>query len=273
MVVVVAIIGPMTSGVRRRRSPARPTAETPSMLVSHRRRFIFTKTVKTAGTSLEAYFEPWCLSEGEAFGADCRPQSVGTAGIVGARGSLPVWPLRPRWYNHMPAARIRRLLGREVWDGYFKFTVVRNPFDRLVSAFYFLAAIAPAAGGLNPVPWLLRSERRIPRPPRLGRDDAETVRRFRAWLPHSGWVHDRAAYWIDGRPCVDFFIRYEALRSGLEEVCGRVGVPFEWERLQTLKSQYRSQRIPVRDFYDPVSTAWVQRRYDWELAHFGYAMP
>ncbi len=242
------------------------------MLVSHRQRFIFTKTIKTAGTSIEAYFEPWCVPVGEPTAVEHRPQRVSSAGIVGARGSLPAWPLRPRWYNHMPAARIRRLIGREIWDGYFKFTVVRNPFDRLVSAFYFLAAVADPRGVSNPLLWLLRSERRIPHPPRPGRDDRDTVRRFRDWLPHSGWMDDRGAYLIDGRPCVDVFIRYETLQAGLAEVCGRVGVPFEPQRLGRFKSQYRSRRIPVREFYDAAATDWVRRRYGWELAHFGYDM-
>lgn len=242
------------------------------MLISHRRRFIFTKTIKTAGTSLEAYFEPWCVPEGHVV-AEEGPQRVSVAGIVGARGSLPVWPLRPRWYNHMPAARIRRLIGRGIWDQYFKFTVVRNPFDRLVSAFYFLSSVARSPGGFHPVLWLLRSEQRIPRPPRRGRDDEETVRLFREWLPCSGWVHDRPAYCIAGQPCVDAFIRYENLEADLAEVCGRVGVPFDPQRLPRFKSQYRGRTIPLRAFYDAAAADWVKRQYDWEISRFGYELP
>ena len=35
------------------------------MLISHRKQFIYTKTYKTAGTSVEVYFEPYCMQEGE----------------------------------------------------------------------------------------------------------------------------------------------------------------------------------------------------------------
>jgi Sulfotransferase family len=39
-------------------------------------------------------------------------------------------------YNHTPAEEIRELARREVWDGYHKFCVIRNPFDRVVSYFW-----------------------------------------------------------------------------------------------------------------------------------------
>ena len=35
------------------------------MLVSHRYKFIYTKTRKTAGSSVESYFEPFCMPHGE----------------------------------------------------------------------------------------------------------------------------------------------------------------------------------------------------------------
>ena len=35
------------------------------MLISHRKQFIYTKTAKTAGTSVESYFEKYCMPEGK----------------------------------------------------------------------------------------------------------------------------------------------------------------------------------------------------------------
>ena len=29
------------------------------------------------------------------------------------------------------------LIGREIWDEYFKFTVVRNPYDRMISRYFW----------------------------------------------------------------------------------------------------------------------------------------
>src|SRR5262245_49182832 len=108
------------------------------MLVSHRKRFIYTKTIKTGGTSVEVYFEPYCFPPGEYRFAHARAQYESAAGIVGFRG-LKRADDGNYWYNHAPAAEIRARLGDDVWNGYFKFCVVRNPFEKLVSAFHHFA--------------------------------------------------------------------------------------------------------------------------------------
>ncbi len=37
----------------------------------------------------------------------------------------------------MPAAELKSLLGPAIWDSYVKIACIRNPFDRMVSAFWF----------------------------------------------------------------------------------------------------------------------------------------
>ena len=92
------------------------------MIISHKYRFIFIKTIKTAGTSIEAYLSPFC-----------GPDDVLT----------PVMPVveghQPRnfgdFYNHFSAWGIRRAIDAETWNSYFKFCVERNPWDKTVSDF------------------------------------------------------------------------------------------------------------------------------------------
>jgi hypothetical protein len=37
----------------------------------------------------------------------------------------------------MSAASIRDLVGEQIWHRYFKFTVIRNPCDKLISRFFW----------------------------------------------------------------------------------------------------------------------------------------
>jgi len=88
--------------------------------------------VKTAGTSVESYFEQYCMPKGEWRASHSRDEYVPETGIIGLRGSNAS---TSRWYNHMPAVSIRDLVSQDIWDRYFKFTVVRNPFEKLISNF------------------------------------------------------------------------------------------------------------------------------------------
>lgn len=106
------------------------------MLISHLHRFIYLKTMKTAGTSVEIYFEPYCASPRTTYvPTHGRDAEVTAEGVIGYRG---VGGDRHFWYNHMPAALLRERAGEEVWKSYFKFCVIRNPYDKAVSQFWFL---------------------------------------------------------------------------------------------------------------------------------------
>jgi hypothetical protein len=70
------------------------------VLVSHRKKFIFLKTSKTAGTSVEAFFERHCVDDTQWECKHHRDESVSTAGIVGYRGPKQESAI---YYNHMSA--------------------------------------------------------------------------------------------------------------------------------------------------------------------------
>ena len=104
------------------------------MLVSHRKHFIYTKTAKTASTSVETYFEPLCLAPGRWTFQHARDETVTDEGIIGYRGADTDGK---RWFNHMSCEVIRAQLGASRWDDYFKFAVIRDPFDKLLSGYFF----------------------------------------------------------------------------------------------------------------------------------------
>ena len=239
------------------------------MLVSHRKRFIFTKTDKTAGTSVESYFEKYCMPEGAWEFKHTRDEHVSEAGVIGYRGRQA--HLR-QWHNHMSAEAIRSNIGDEDWNSYFKFTVIRNPFSKLVSAFTFISKLEQNRPVTERLKRIVRNLRGKGSPIDRVKGSSD-VDRFRSWIRNGGAILDRDRYFIDGEICVDYFIRFEDLAAGVKHVCEDVDVPFEPENMPTLKSGSRDKKVPVKDFYDEETEEAVKELYAFELKHFGYEMP
>ncbi len=239
------------------------------MLVSHRKRFIFTKTAKTAGTSVESYFEPYCMPDGSWELSHSREETVSEAGIVGYRGPKPAGRT---YYNHMPASAIRAAVGEDIWSRYCKFTVVRNPYDKLISGFVMFERMLWHETPLRRLRSRLLAAVGHGRPIDRARGDHE-IERFRHWLRLGGTVHDRDKYWIDGEACVDVFIRFEHLNPDLERLCARLAIPFEPERMPEFKKGGRVGKPKVRDYYDDETRRIVEREFAWEIERFGYTMP
>jgi hypothetical protein len=131
-----------------------------------------------------------------------------------------------------------------MWNSYFKFCVVRNPFDKLVSAFYFL------------------------------HDKSAGIAEFRDWImrsPLKNIIWDVDKYKIGEQICVDYFIRYERLFEGICEVCKRLGIPTpNVSRIPRLKTGRRRKGIALRDYYDKACLRKVENVFSFELRHFGY---
>jgi len=236
------------------------------MLVSHTKQFIYTKTVKTAGTSVESYFEPYCMGPGEWTPDHYRDAYVSESGIIGFRGEKR--PPGVLWYHHMPAKKIRALLGEEIWSKYYKFCVIRDPFDKAVSAFYYF--------------WKNRESSRMTKNYSFAKrlslfmrnGKSKTVAgEFELWLEAGNLPLDRDKYTIEGRVCVDEFIRYESLNEDLARVSDVLKVSFDPERLPTFKSGIRDTAVDLGELYSKRSIEIVSNLYDFEIGHFGYRPP
>lgn len=128
------------------------------MIVSFKHKFIFIKTMKTAGTSFEM-----------ALREICGPNDVITPfykedekvcqelGIPGPRNYflgvseysikdfivLFLKNRRKKFFNHITSKEIKELLGDNDWKKFFKFCFERNPFDKVISHYYWEASKNP----------------------------------------------------------------------------------------------------------------------------------
>ncbi|HXR88856.1 MAG TPA: sulfotransferase family 2 domain-containing protein [Steroidobacteraceae bacterium] len=177
------------------------------MLISHKYRFIFIKTRKTAGTSLEVDLSR-VMGESDVV-TEIKPPEEGHLARNFAIG---------RFYNHMPAREVRSVIGRRIFGSYFKFCIEREPVDKCVS-WYSMRKNSPAhSRGNDALTWdgLLRS-RDFP---------------LDEGLYTSRW----------GGLLVDRVLHYERLSDELPALCKELVIPLEFK--SRAKSGFRTE-VPV----------------------------
>ena len=229
------------------------------MIVSHQHRFIFLKSKKTAGTSVELALSAICGSgdiitplaqpEDERLRRGLSPQNWRrcTIGALARRRVAEVFDRSGKsikhidYHGHITAEKARGFLGARVWNSYFKFTIERNPWDRQVSFWQFKAGKMHCEG----MPF------------------ADFLRHDCAKLSNSD------IYLIDNKLAVNHVVRYEHLVSDLEVVLAHLGVKTTLD-LPRAKGNYRKLG-DYRAQYDEATRDWVARTYRREIDLFGYS--
>jgi hypothetical protein len=226
------------------------------MIVNHRYRFIFLKTKKTAGTSIEIALSRFCDANDilSKIGRRDEPKraALGYQGPANnlepddgsLRARLRRWRHGPeeRFWNHMPAREVREKVGEEIWNSYFKFCFERNPWDRVVSAYY----------------WENRNRKRLP-----------DFYRFMDELERRGLLSNFDDYAIDGRIAVDRVYLYEDLQAALDDLTRRLGLPGPLE-LPDAKRGIRPDSRPYQELYSERTRERVATACAREIAEFGY---
>ena len=228
------------------------------MIISHEHKFIFLKTRKTAGTSVELALSQFCGPDDVVtpISPVDEPLRVNGRGAQNWRRHgwwqskrplfkrywLQVYPGDYGFYNHMPAKEARALLNDDkIWRSYFKFAFDRNPWDRQVSAYHF------------------RYRRKETPPP-----FSDYMHRKRR-----AWINNYEIYSIDGEVCIDFVGRFETLTEDFRKALKEVGLSFDQE-LPRAKANYRRSQRHYRDYYDDETRSIVGDWYAPEIRYLGY---
>lgn len=229
-------------------------------IISHRHKFIFLKTRKTAGTSIQA----WLLGH-------LGPRDV----IVSDRDLVPLtrpffstpsqttrWREREIWIKqrlprlglrhmklkpHSEARLVRNVVGNRIWRQYRKFVVVRNPWERMISAWRFRQYLT---GTLFSLDEMLDARE----------NNSSEIKDRGNWL----------FYTIDDEIVADTIIRYERLNEGLAAVAERLGLPPPV--LPRYKSGLRQPTDVVANLTD-TQIARIERLDRNEIEAFGYDPP
>jgi hypothetical protein len=206
------------------------------MIISHAQRYIFFAIPKTGTHAIR-----------RALRTHLAPGDQEQVGLFESR-SLPYPEIAAIKHGHITARQIRPVLGAEMFDSYFKFAIVRNPFDRFVSYCAFIS----------------RQDGHFASAPREYMKFVLTdMRPYNHILfrPQSEFVAD-----ADGRLMVDFIGRVERLQADYDRICDRLGLP-----RVVLERVNASSHRDYREYFDEELVAMVSKLYRADLELFDYA--
>lgn len=219
------------------------------MIVSHRHRFVFVKTRKTAGTSIEIALSRHCGPDDVVTSVTPDDESLrrreGGVGPQNTRirppsGSRSSAGDPARFYNHMPAVDIRRALTAECWSAYRTFTVERNPWEKAVSLYFWRTK------DLNPRPGFSEFLRAV------------DVRLLSNWHLYT---HRHTLL-------VQHVLRHESLDDDLTQWWSELGLDGTPD-LPSAKSGVRPD-VDWRALYSDTDVAVVAQACTQEIEHFDY---
>ena len=213
-----------------------------AMIVSHKHKFIFIKTKKTAGTSLEIALSGICGPDDIITPITREDELVREK--LGYRGPQNYRNGNSNYFNHIPAIIVRNALGETIWREYFKFCFERNPWDKVVSWYYWEIA----QGGQIPF------------------DDFIKSGNF-ALVGGPGGFNQ---YTDDEQKIIlDKVYLYEDMQSALFDLAARLNIA-AIPKLPKAKSTYRKNRKPYADMYSELNKNILQKAFQREIDLFNY---
>ena len=208
------------------------------MILSHQLKYIFIKPEKVAGTSVQNSLIQYC-SDPDRFPTDglrrlCFLKSEdlneNSNDVKRFKVDSPDECADLKCGTHINSRRLQKILNPEIWKTYFKFTIVRNPWDQAVSRYHH-----------EMLKWVDNGK---------SKDDFSD---FPEWLVNDKQNNEPYYFNKQGHPLVDYYIRFETLQDDYNKVCRRIGIP-----KNTLRKLKVNIRTAIQKKYKHYSQYYTQ---------------
>jgi len=156
--------------------------------------------------------------------------------------------------HHQTAREVIARIGRNKWDGAYKFTFVRNPWDKVVSHYEYRRKRNKTALASNEISfpdWVRKT---------YGPDkDPFYYNNPKAFQPQVEWLKDD-----DGKISIDFIGKFESIYEDFSQIRKVIGIDAELPHLNA------SKRSDYRHYYDDESRETVAQWFREDIELFGY---
>ena len=234
------------------------------MIISFKYKFIFIKTYKTAGSSIESYLYKY-LNSSDVYAHTADNVGINCWGAFDSENKLSKFfdqntyqertKKKLRFYAHMPAWLVKerlepysKKLNFDIFENFYKFSVIRNPYDLIVSDYY----------------WRKNSNTRKEKSfndilHELSNNKYQTY----------GLLNLNKLMDIKRKNIIcDYIIKYEELNEGLSIVFNKLNIPFNG-KLEIYKKKLNRDKN-YQKFYNDKSRKLIEKIFKKEIEIFNY---
>lgn len=212
------------------------------MIISHGRKYMFVHIPKTGGTSLALALEDKAMKDDVLIG-DTPKAKKRRKRVKDVQTSGRLW-------KHSKLVDVYGLVDQAQMEEYFVFTLVRNPWDRMVSYYHWL------------------QDQNFDHPHVTLAKEVEFSSFLNAGLTQAMMRNDGAARYVSDRDGVDrcdLYLRLEHLAQDVEVLEDAIGV-----RLGMVPHANKSERGAYQGYYSEADRALVGDAFAADIERFGY---
>jgi chondroitin 4-sulfotransferase 11 len=156
--------------------------------------------------------------------------------------------------HHQTAREIIAKIGRDKWNTAYKFTLVRNPWDKVVSHYQYRRKrnkTEVATRNVSFSEWVKKT---------YGPDkDPFFYNNPKAFQPQVEWLKDD-----QGRIAIDFIGKFESINDDFDQIKSIIGIEAELPHLNA------SKRAGYQSYYDDETRQIVAQWFHEDIEAFGY---
>ena len=242
------------------------------MIISHEHKFIFFKPMKVAGSSIEVALAKTCGEKDLQTGSEYN-EEIEEYDYVPKNNELV-------YHSHTSPPLLYRRSAKK-WEDYYTVTVVRNPWDMIVS-YYWWSFNSPTS---------IRSTARKPLEtighqlwaPQTNDENTDISSKFQGYLEQMAFFRGtpygdegpiKVIKWLAASTrefydeSINRIIRFENIQEDFNDFCHDVAI--EPQILPHLKSGQRKKTMSYRDYYDDYSAFLVRKEFRSIIDYFGY---
>lgn len=150
-----------------------------------------------------------------------------------------------KYYNHMPAEEVKNFIGNDKWHDYFKFSIDRNPWDKVVSLYHY----------------------------EVGKSKQELT--FAEWFKKGNYAkaYNYPLYSSsNGEILLDYICNYENLNEELQFIQNKLDFDIV-SFMPRAKSEFRTNKKDLSSYYNSEMSYIVTNYFKNEIDLHGYEKP